>query len=81
MTRRWPWPPPSAVIWAHDVFGNSICLLDWPDDLRTETLRIVSQLDLTHYPSGIAVPSATLDPMAENFPFPTQPAKSPMSAA
>lgn len=62
-------PPPSAVIWAHDVFGNSICLLDWPDDLRTETLRIVSQLDLTHYPSGIAVPSATLDPMAENFPF------------
>jgi transglutaminase-like putative cysteine protease len=62
-------PPPSAVVWAHDVFGNSICLLDWPQDLRTETLRIVSKLELTHYPSGIGVPSVTLDPMAESFPF------------
>lgn len=62
-------PPASAVIWAHDVFGNSICLLDWPEALRTESLRIVSRLDLTHYPSGIGVPSATLDPMAESFPF------------
>lgn len=62
-------PTPSAVIWAHDVFGNSICLLDWPEELRTDTLRIVSQLRLTHFPSGIGVPSATLDPTAENFPF------------
>lgn len=62
-------PAPSAVSWAHDVFGNSICLLDWPEALRTDTLRIVSRLELTHYPSGTGVPSVTLDPMAESFPF------------
>lgn len=62
-------PAPSAVTWAHDVFGNSICLLDWPAELRTDALRIVSQLELTHYPSGMAVPLAMLDPVAESFPF------------
>jgi transglutaminase-like putative cysteine protease len=62
-------PPASATIWAHDVFGNSLCLLDWPEDLRTDHLRIVSELELTHYPSGVGVPAATLDPMAERYPF------------
>ena len=62
-------PPPSATVWAHDVFGNSICLLDWPEDLRTEHLTILSALELTHYPSGLGVPATTLDPAAETFPF------------
>lgn len=62
-------PPPSATVWAHDAFGNSLCLLDWPEDLRTEHLRIVSELELTHCPFGPGVPATMLDPTAENFPF------------
>jgi transglutaminase-like putative cysteine protease len=62
-------PAPSATVWSHDVFGNSICLLDWPEDLETAHLSIVSELDLTHYPSGLRVPATTLDPGAETFPF------------
>lgn len=62
-------PPPSATVWAHDVFGNSICLLDWPADLQTEHLTLVSRLELTHYPSGSGGPATTLDPAAETFPF------------
>ena len=62
-------PPPKDRVWAHDVFGNSICLLDWPGDLQTEHLTIVSELELTHYPSGLGVPATSLDPAAETYPF------------
>jgi len=62
-------PPPASTRWAHDVFGNSICLLEWPADLRTEYLHITSSLELTHYPSGLALKQATLEPSAETFPF------------
>lgn len=62
-------PPPASTRWAHDVFGNSICLLDWAAQERTDSLEIVSTLDLTHYPAGPALPRATLDPSAEIFPF------------
>jgi transglutaminase-like putative cysteine protease len=62
-------PSPSATVWAHDVFGNSICLLDWPAELQTEHLTILSELEITHYPSGLGVPATTLDAAAENFPF------------
>lgn len=62
-------PPPASTRWAHDVFGNSICLLEWAADLRTTELRITSELELTHYPSGSALPRATLQPSAETFPF------------
>ncbi len=34
-------PPPGTTRWAHEVFGSSICLLEWPDTLRTPHLRIV----------------------------------------
>jgi transglutaminase-like putative cysteine protease len=37
--------------------------------LRTEALRIVSTLDLTHHPDGPPVPVYSLDPSAEAFPF------------
>ncbi|MDB5415906.1 MAG: transglutaminase domain protein [Rubritepida sp.] len=62
-------PMPATTHWAHDVFGNSICLLEWPAELRTDKLRIVSTLDLTHYPAGPGLPRSTLDPAAEIFPF------------
>jgi transglutaminase-like putative cysteine protease len=62
-------PPPSLTRWKHDVFGNSICIVDWPDEMRTKRLRIVSTLDLTHHPDGPPRPVCTLDPAAEIFPF------------
>lgn len=62
-------PLPASSRWAHDVFGNSVCLIDWPRGLRTDHLRIVSRLNLTHYPPGVAQPRHTLDPSAEFYPF------------
>jgi transglutaminase-like putative cysteine protease len=62
-------PPPSKTRWAHDVFNNSICFLEWPEDLRTDRLSIVSTLDLTHHPAGAILPDCTLEPAAEQFPF------------
>jgi transglutaminase-like putative cysteine protease len=62
-------PAPVSIRWAHDVFNNSICLVEWPPSLRTEHLAIVSTLDLTHHPEGPALPGYTLDPAAEVLPF------------
>ena len=62
-------PSPVSIRWAHDVFNNSICLVEWPPSLRTEHLTIVSTLDLTHHPEGPAVPDYTLDRSAEVLPF------------
>ncbi len=62
-------PEPEKIRWAHDVFNNSICFLDWPETLRTRHLSIVSTLDLTHHPAGPALPACTLEPWAERFPF------------
>ncbi|MFG1396208.1 transglutaminase family protein [Roseixanthobacter pseudopolyaromaticivorans] len=62
-------PEPASIRWAHDVFNNSICFLEWPQDLRTERLNIVSTLDLTHHPEGPPLPVYSLEPAAELFPF------------
>ncbi len=62
-------PKPSLVHWTHDVFDNSICFLEWPEDLRTDRLSIISTLDLTHHPDGPPAPAYSLDPGAEAFPF------------
>jgi len=62
-------PPPAKIRWAHDVFDNSLCFVEWPETLRTERLRIVSTLDLTHHPAGPALPACSLDPAAEVLPF------------
>ena len=59
-------PPPMATRWAHDVFGNSVSYLTFDPDRQTETLRIISTLDLHHYPTRTELP---LDPRAEVFPF------------
>jgi hypothetical protein len=62
-------PCPATIRWAHDVFSNSICLVEWPDSLRTDHLNIVSTLDLTHHPAGAALPACTLDVSADVLPF------------
>lgn len=62
-------PKPSRIHWAHDVFDNSICFLEWPEELRTSRLSIVSTLDLIHHPDGAPAPVYSLDPAAERFPF------------
>ncbi len=61
-------PPAGLARWAHDVFGNSVCLLDF-GDAESDTLRIVSTLDLEHFPSDPKQPEATIDPGAELYPF------------
>jgi transglutaminase-like putative cysteine protease len=58
-------PAGATIRWSHDVFGNSICYLAWPKG-RTDFLRIVSTLDLEHYPGHEALP---IEPAAETYPF------------
>jgi transglutaminase-like putative cysteine protease len=58
-------PPVARTRWAHDVFGNSICYLEW-DEVRTRHLKITSTLDLKHYPGTSDLP---LDPGAGFYPF------------
>jgi transglutaminase-like putative cysteine protease len=62
-------PPPVKVRWAHDVFDNSICFVEWAETLRTKHLSIVSTLDLTHHPLGPTLPACCLDSAAEVLPF------------
>jgi transglutaminase-like putative cysteine protease len=62
-------PKPSLVHWTHDAFDNSICFLEWPEELRTKRLSIVSTLDLTHHPDGPPLPVYSLEPTASAFPF------------
>jgi transglutaminase-like putative cysteine protease len=61
-------PPAAVARWAHDVFGNSICYLDF-GEAESEALCITSTLDLQHFPSDMTQPRATLDPQAEIYPF------------
>lgn len=70
-------PAPAAQRWKHDVFGNSICIVDWPQEMRTERLSIVSTLNLTHHPEGALLPEFAVDPAAEAFPFPYAPTEIP----
>ncbi|RAI41734.1 transglutaminase family protein [Rhodoplanes roseus] len=62
-------PAPARVTWKHDIFNNSICFLDWSEATRSDRLRIVSTLDLTHHPAGPPLPRYTLEPHATAFPF------------
>jgi transglutaminase-like putative cysteine protease len=70
-------PEPSLVHWTHDAFDNSICFLEWPEELRTDRLSVVSTLDLTHHPDGPPAPAYSLDPGAEAFPFAYAPEELP----
>ncbi|MFT0859545.1 transglutaminase family protein [Ancylobacter sp. G4_0304] len=62
-------PEPATLRWTHDVFNNAICVVEWPQTMRTNRLRIVSTLDLTHHPEGPSLPAYSLDPAAEFLPF------------
>lgn len=58
-------PPTQRTRWAHDVFGNSVCYLEW-GRAETTVIRIVSTLDVDHFPARSELP---LDPVAEVYPF------------
>ena len=57
--------PPGIVRWIHDVFGNSVALVDFPQ-AATE-LSIISTLSLERY--ALARPHFPIDPAAELYPF------------
>ena len=57
--------PPAEVRWVHDVFGNSITLLDF-HDAATE-LRIDSWIEIE--PFGLDQPTYDLAAAAETWPF------------
>ena len=59
-------PPAVSTRWAHDVFGNSVCYLNFSRDRIVDHLVIASTLDLRHYPTRADLP---MDPQAETFPF------------
>ena len=59
-------PPAASTRWAHDVFGNSVCYLNFDRQRLVDRLVIVSTLDLQHYPTRADLP---LDPQAEAYPF------------
>jgi len=74
---RWSITPAAASTrWAHDVFSNSVCYLDW-NGIESDSLEIVSTLDLDHFPAGVDVPQETLDPGAETYPFSYPPEEFP----
>jgi transglutaminase-like putative cysteine protease len=62
-------PAPAVTRWAHDVFGNSVCMLDWDAVAAAKVLEIASTLDVEHFPASTDLPQASLDPVAETFPF------------
>jgi transglutaminase-like putative cysteine protease len=59
-------PPSTALRWMHDVFGNSIAIATFGDDLVTEVL-FESSFRAQHYPS--APQAITVEPYATQLPF------------
>ncbi len=57
--------PPGAVRWLHDVFGNSIALVDFKEPAAE--LSIVSTLSLERY--ALERLEFTIEPSAELYPF------------
>ena len=57
--------PPGHVRWMHDVFGNSVALVDFQS--AADTLSIVSALKIERY--GIEGPVFPIAPEAEFYPF------------
>jgi len=57
--------PPGTVRWLHDVFGNSVALVDFAQ--TAAELVIVSTLQLERY--ALAQTNFPVDPDAENYPF------------
>src|SRR4051794_20510233 len=57
--------PPGTLRWLHDVFGNSVTLVDFSQPAAE--LSIVSTLHIERY--GLARPQFMLEPSAELYPF------------
>jgi transglutaminase-like putative cysteine protease len=57
--------PPGIVRWMHDVFGNSVALVDF--QAPAATLKIASTLKIERY--GIEGPVFPIAPEAEFYPF------------
>jgi transglutaminase-like putative cysteine protease len=66
-------PPAASVRWAHDVFGNSVAFIDFGDK-KADQLKIVSTLELEHFPIRTDLPP---DPLAETYPFQYDPEELP----
>jgi transglutaminase-like putative cysteine protease len=57
--------PPGNVRWMHDVFGNSVALVDF--QASATELKIVSTLSIERY--ALARPDFPISPEAESYPF------------
>ena len=57
--------PPGQIRWMHDVFGNSVALVDF--SAQATELTIVSTLELERY--GLSRPTFPIAPEAQNYPF------------
>jgi transglutaminase-like putative cysteine protease len=57
--------PPGALRWLHDVFGNSVALVDFAE--ASAELSVVSTLTLERY--ALARLDFAIDPAAEHYPF------------
>ena len=57
--------PPGAVRWMHDVFGNSVALVDF--SAPAARLSIISTLTLERY--ALKRPDFPIAPEAESYPF------------
>ena len=58
-------PPPSALRWIHDVFGNSIAIATF--DRSADTLTFESAFRAQHYP--VVSEEIVVEPYASRFPF------------
>ena len=58
-------PPPSALRWIHDVFGNSIAIVTF--DRPADTLTFESAFRAQHYP--LVPQEIVVEPYASRFPF------------
>jgi len=57
--------PPGDIRWMHDVFGNSVALVDFPT--AAAELLIVSTLELERF--ALSRPTFPIAPEAQNYPF------------
>lgn len=58
--------PPGKVRWLHDVFGNSIAIVQ-PQQVETDRFSIISRLELERYPHEPEV--REVEPRAARYPF------------
>ena len=68
--------PKASVRWIHDVFSNSVTLIDFEE--TGDHLLIESALEVEHY--AVERPELILSPGTETYPFSYVPRRSPTSA-